>query len=108
MPEVAYGRVFCGRFAPPDHETLRIGRMRAALAKKLPRLQGWKGTGARSVLLRENRDLALSNHIVILEAAEEALEGRYDRPDEIWLVDTTIERVDRLVPDAGRFVISGR
>jgi hypothetical protein len=92
LPEVAYGRVFCGRFAPPDYEMLRIGRMRAALAKKLPKLQSWKDTGARSVLLLENRDLSLSNHVVILEAAEEALKGRHDRPDEIWLVDTTIKK----------------
>ena len=91
FPEVAYGRVFCGRFAPPDYETLRIGRMRAALGKKLPKLQSWKDTGARSVLLLENRDLSLSNHVVILEAAEDALNGRHDRPDEIWLVDTTIK-----------------
>lgn len=91
LPEVAYGRVFCGRFAPPDYETLRIGRMRAALGKKLPKLQSWKDTGARSVLLLENRDLSLSNHVVILEAAEDALNGRHDRPDEIWLVDTTIK-----------------
>ena len=91
LPEVAYGRVFCGRFAPPDYETLRIERMRAALAKKLPKLRSWKDTGARSVLVLENRDLSLSNHVVILEAAEEALRGRHDPPDEIWLVDTTIE-----------------
>ena len=82
--------MFCGRFAPPDYETLRVERMRAALAKKVPKLQSWKDTGARSVLLLENRDLSLSNHVVILEAAEEALKGRRDAPDEIWLVDTTI------------------
>lgn len=39
----------------------------------------------------ENGDLSLSNHVVILEAAETALAGRTDRPDELWLVDTTIE-----------------
>jgi hypothetical protein len=42
------------------------------------------------VLVLENRDLSLSNPVVILEAAEEALKGRHDAPDEIWLVDTTI------------------
>ncbi|UPK00029.1 hypothetical protein [Bradyrhizobium sp. 172] len=90
LPEAAYGRVFCGRFAPPSYETLRVERMRAALAKKLPKLQSWKDSGARSVLVLENRDRSLSNHVVILEAAEEALEARDDAPDEIWLVDTTI------------------
>jgi hypothetical protein len=47
--------------------------------------------GARSVLVLENGDLSLSNHVVILEAAETALTGRTDRPDDLWLVDTTIE-----------------
>ena len=56
------------------------------------------------MLLLENRDLSLSNHVVILEAAEEALKGRRDAPDEIWLVDTTIG----LVPDAGRLILSRR
>ena len=58
------------------------------------------------MLLLENRDLSLSNHVVILEAAEEALKGRRDAPDEIWLVDTTIE--GGLVPDAGRLILSRR
>ena len=91
LPEAAYGRVFCGRFAPPNYQALRIERMRAALAKKLPKLKSWKDIEARSVLVLENRDLSLSNHVVILEAAGEALRGRDDAPDEIWLVDTTIE-----------------
>ena len=43
------------------------------------------------MLVLENGDMALSNHVVILEAAEYALAGRLDQPDEIWLVDTTIE-----------------
>jgi hypothetical protein len=90
LPEVAYGRLFCGRYAPPNYETLRIERMRhlgqeTAQARKLEEHRG---------ALRPsfgNRDLSLSNHVVILEAAEEALKGRHDRPDEIWLVDTTIK-----------------
>jgi hypothetical protein len=90
LPKVAYGRIFCSRFAPPDYETLRVERIRAAFAKKLPKLQRWKHAGARSVLVLENRDLSLSNHVVILEASEEALKGRDDTPDELWLVDTTI------------------
>ena len=40
--------------------------------RKLPKLAKWKETGARSVLILENRDMALSNHVVILEAAEKA------------------------------------
>jgi hypothetical protein len=58
------------------------------MAKKLPKLKIWKG--APSVLVLENRDISLSNHIAILEAAEAALAGRNDQPDELWLVDTAI------------------
>jgi hypothetical protein len=90
LPEVVHGRIFCSRFAPPDYETLRVERIRAAFAKKLPKLQRWKDAGARSVLVLENRDLSLSNHVVILEAAEEALKDATIPPDELWLVDTAI------------------
>jgi hypothetical protein len=90
LPNVAHGRIYCGRFAPTNYERLRTERFRAAFAKKLPKLQCWKDSGARSVLVLENRDFSLSNHVVILEAAEDALKGHHDAPDEIWLVDTTI------------------
>jgi len=43
-----------------------------------------------TILALENGDMALSNHWVIYDAAEAALAGRPDRPDEVWLVDTTI------------------
>lgn len=92
MPEKAKGRLFVGRFAPPQYETLRLSRMKMAIEKKLPKLMWWKDRGARSVLILENRDMALSNHGVIYDAAEVALTGRDDIPNEIWLVDTTIEK----------------
>ncbi len=76
------------------------------MAKKLPKLKSWKDIEARSLLVLENCDLSLSNHVVILEAAEEALKGRGDAPDEIWLVDTAIETewtVWRLMSDGVSF-----
>jgi hypothetical protein len=90
-PAIAHGRLFVSRFAPKNYETLRVERIGKAMTKKLPKLKIWKDSGARSVLVLENGDLSLSNHVVILEAAEAALAGRADRPDELWLVDTTIE-----------------
>jgi hypothetical protein len=90
-PETVHGRLFIQRFAPKDYETLRAERVEKAMAKKLPKLKVWKDNGARSVLVLENGDISLSNHVVILEAAEAALAGRTDGPDELWLVDTTIE-----------------
>jgi hypothetical protein len=89
-PVIVQGRLFISRFAPRDYETLRADRIATAMAKKLPKLKIWKRGGARSVLVLENRDIALSNHIAILEAAEDALAGRNDQPDELWLVDTAI------------------
>ncbi len=90
-PIAVHGRLFIQRFAPKDYETLRAERIKKAMAKKLPKLKIWKDGGTRSVLVLENGDLSLSNHVAILEAAETALAGRTDPPDELWLVDTTIE-----------------
>jgi hypothetical protein len=89
-PAIAHGLLFIPRFAPRDDETLRAERIARAMAKKLPKLKIWKDGGARSVLVLENRDISLSNHVAILEAAETALAGRNDHPDELWLVDTAI------------------
>lgn len=90
QPSIAHGRLFVTRFAPKDHETLRVDRIRKAMEKKLPKLKTWKDKDARSVLILENGDLSLSNHWVIADAAKVILNGRSDGPDEVWLVDTTI------------------
>lgn len=90
-PEAVHGRLFIQRFAPRDYETLRIERIATAMAKKLPKLKVWQDGGSRSVLVLENGDISLSNHVAILEAAETALAGRSDEPDELWLIDTTID-----------------
>ncbi|MEA2886105.1 MAG: hypothetical protein QOD11_465 [Bradyrhizobium sp.] len=92
VPDQIKGRVLASRIAPKDYENLRRKRLNTAMDKKLPKLQKWKSDGACSILVLENRDMALSNHFVILEAAEHAFEGRSDRPDEVWLVDTTTEQ----------------
>jgi len=39
---------------------------------------------ARTVLVLENRDMALSNHWVISDCLEMSLSGRTDLPDEVW------------------------
>jgi hypothetical protein len=92
MPDMAKGRLLVGRYAPTAYEDLRKPRIDATLNKKLPKLQAWKDNGARSVLILENGDISLSNHVIILEAVESGLAGRADPPDEVWLVDTTIEQ----------------
>jgi hypothetical protein len=87
----ANGRLLPARFSPKVYEALRLQRLKRAMDKKLPNLQSWKNGGARSVLVLENGDMALSNHMNILDAAEDALKGRPDQPDEVWLVDTAHE-----------------
>ena len=44
-----------------------------------------------SILILENGDIALTNHVVVAEAVEKLVRDRADRPDQIWLVDTVIE-----------------
>jgi hypothetical protein len=91
MPEPAKGRLFIKRFAPSNYENLRLNRIKTAMKKKLPKLEKWKADGARTLLVLENRDMALSNHGVIYDAVESALAGQTYVPDEVWLVDTTID-----------------
>jgi hypothetical protein len=92
MPDKAKGRLFPMRFAPKDYEALRPMRLKKAAGTKLPKLNRWKTDGARSVLVLENGDMALSNHSVILDGIEDAFQERTDLPDEVWLVDTAINK----------------
>lgn len=83
------GRLLAQRTAPNNYEQLRISRVLQAVKDKLPKLA--KHKPARTVLVLENRDGALSNHWVISECLETALQARSDIPDEIWLVDAVHE-----------------
>jgi hypothetical protein len=78
-------RLMAGRKAPKNYEELRAARIKESVRRKLPKLARWKP--ARTILVLENRDGALSNHWVISDTLEFAIEGRPDRPDEVWLVD---------------------
>jgi hypothetical protein len=108
MPDIADGRLFVSRFAPPKHENLREQRLATAFDRKCPKLAKWKAAGAVSVLILENGDIALTNHIVVAEVVEKLIRRRTDRPDQIWLVDTVLKdewtvwcflRDDTLFPD---------
>ena len=67
-------------------------RIRAACAKKFPKLAWWKlNAGARTVLVLEDNDIQLSNPQVIYEALA-AVEIEFaDRPDEVHVVSTFID-----------------
>jgi hypothetical protein len=91
MPEESNGRLFALRFAPLNYEQLRKTRIEIALENKLPKLACWQASGAKSILILENGDMALTNHVAVADALEANLVNRTDKPDEIWFVDTTIK-----------------
>ena len=72
-------------------EIPRVERINKALSAKCLKLQFCKNCGARTVLVLENFDIALSNDMDVHEALISALENRDDPPDEIYLVDTKSE-----------------
>jgi hypothetical protein len=78
IPPKANGRLFLSRFAPKDREEVRGTRMQRALDTKCPKLRQCKGEGARSILILENNDIALTNHIVVGDSVRALLEGRDD------------------------------
>ena len=69
-------------------ENLRIGRLRRAFSKKCPKLQECKAKGARTVLVLENRDIALTSFDLIGNLLPVLLARRTNAPDEIYLVKT--------------------
>ena len=85
------GRFSVARTPDVDLEQQRFGRVRRALAGKCPKLQRCKDRGARTVLVLECGDIALSNSVSIRAALNRAAEERADIPDEIYLVETKVE-----------------
>lgn len=79
------------RASDDDLEQQRLGRLRRALSEKCPKLQRCKDRGARTVLLLECEDIALSNSVSIRATLSQAAEERADVPDEIYLVETKVE-----------------
>ena len=74
-----------------DLEQQRLGRLHRALSEKCPKLQRCKDRGARTVLVLECGDIALSDPVSIRAALNRAAEKRVDIPDEIYLVETKVE-----------------
>ena len=84
------GKLFCVRVAPDedDLEALRADRLRKALSDKCPKLARCKDEGARTVLVLESDDIALTNQLLVRMALVDLLDERPDVPDEIYLVET--------------------
>ena len=103
------GVLLVSRIAPQRVEELRTVRVRDALEHKCPKLQRCKEEGARTVLILEDGDISLSNHVVIGDSLLEAVKDRDDLPDEIHLIETSVttwgvrlmKSDDTLLPDVG-------
>ena len=69
-------------------EAQRAERLRKALSDKCPKLKRCRDRGARSVLVLQSDDVALTNSGGVFDALVHASAGRADLPDEIYLVET--------------------
>ena len=85
------GVLVAARIAPEDVETRRADRLRVALNGKCPKLQLCKDEGARTVLVLEDGDIALTNYVLVGEVLAELLGEYADPPDEIYLVETAVD-----------------
>ena len=88
------GILYPSRQSPDDLEGLRAERLRQALFRKSPKLQRCKEEGARTVLVLESDDIALTNHQLVGEALNSLLKEtaeKFQFPDEIYLVETDID-----------------
>ena len=82
------GSLHVVRVVENDMEAHRVERLRRALSDKCPKLEGCQVEGARTVLVLESDDIALSNHIDIGNALIMAIDTCESIPDEIYLVET--------------------
>lgn len=88
------GHVLVARYTSGDVEAQRHELVGAALSRKLGKLQGWRQRGARTVLVLESNDIALSNEVVISEAVGKCLQdAKFSKaqPDALYLVDTCVD-----------------
>jgi hypothetical protein len=84
------GLLLTGRMAPPDLPRERRERLSAALLKKGPKLHAEHTACARTVLILEDDDVALSNPIEIGAALHAELAKLNYSIEEVYLVDTKL------------------
>ena len=85
------GRLGAGRWVPDNLEALRVERLRRALSKKLPKLWDCESEGARTVLVFESEDIALTGPSLVgdaLAGLQGELADELMFPDEVYLVET--------------------
>jgi hypothetical protein len=71
-------------------EESRTRRIRRACEKKFPKLAAWKAQSAQTVLVFEENDDQLTNVIAVAESLLAAETDRPNKPDEVYLVTTSI------------------
>jgi hypothetical protein len=69
-----------------DVEFGRRERIRAAYDRKVPKLLQWKESGARAILILEEDDIFLTNHLNVADALFQVEASHSDHPDEIYLL----------------------
>jgi len=72
-----------------DRQAMRRDRLERACLKKFPKLAAWQASGARSVLVLEDRDIQTTNTSQIVDAflSIESSIG-IERPDEVYVVES--------------------
>jgi hypothetical protein len=68
----------------------RTQRIKRACDKKFPKLNAWKAQSARTVLVLEENDDQLTNVIAVTESLLAAEADMPNKPDEVYLVTTSL------------------
>ena len=89
-PEIINGVLLPARIVPDDMEEKRLNRIRTALDKKKNKLIYRKQEGARTVLVFENNDIALTNCVEIRNSLVLLLPDRPFWLDELFYMDAII------------------
>lgn len=82
------GLLYLVRSCPDGLEGQRRRRLRRAFSQKCPKLQECKTVGARTVLVLESDDIALTSPSSVGDHLAAMLAERQDPPDDIFLVET--------------------
>jgi hypothetical protein len=85
------GRFYFQRLLSGDLEAARGARFVTVCEWKFPKLEVWKrDEGARTVLVLEDIDIAVTNEQAMWEALQKAEEKFAERPDEVYAVNACL------------------
>lgn len=81
--------LFFARFAPTDSSF--SARVKQQLDRKIAKLAPYQAAGKATVLLVESEDIALMNHVLMLEAIQSSYSaGLPTGVDQLWYADTSL------------------